>query len=62
MFDDVAHSVKQFPIVNRVNIFQGKRYNNQERPNIFHGKVLATCVAILVAQPNSIRSINEILD
>ena len=36
-------------------------YNNQERPNISHGKVLATCVAILGAQPNTIRSINGML-
>ena len=36
-------------------------YNNQERPNISHGKVLETCVAILGAQPNIIRSINEMM-
>ena len=53
--------VKQFPTVNRVNMFRGKRYNNQERPNILHGKVLETCVAILGAQPNTIRLINEML-
>ena len=53
--------VKPFPTVNRVNIFRGGRYNNQERPNILHGKVLATCVAILGAQPNTIRLINEML-
>ena len=53
--------VKQFPTVNRVNTFRGKRYNNQERPNILHIKVLATCVAILGAQPNTIRLINEML-
>ena len=41
--------VKQFPTVNRINMFRGKRYNNQERPHILHGKVLATCVAILGA-------------
>ena len=39
--------VKQFTTMNRVNMFQGERYNNQERPNISHGKLLATCVAIL---------------
>ena len=42
-------------------MFQGERYNNQERPNISHGKVLATCVAILGAQPNTIQLINEML-
>ena len=46
--------VKQFPTVNRVNMFWGERYNNQERPNISHGKVLATCMAILGAQTNTI--------
>ena len=54
--------VKSFPAVNRVNMFWGERYNNQERPNIFYGKVLETCVAIFLgAQPNTIRSINEML-
>ena len=52
---------KQFPTVNRVNMFSSKRYNNQERPNTSNGKVLATCVAILDEQPNIIRSINEML-
>ena len=42
-------------------MFRGKRYNNQERPNISHCKLLATCVAILVRQPNTIRLINEML-
>ena len=42
-------------------MFQGERYNNQERPNTLHSKVLATCVAILGAQPNTIRSINEMM-
>ena len=42
-------------------MFQGKRYNNQECPNISHGKVLATCVAILGAQPKTIRLINEMI-
>ena len=42
-------------------MFPGERYNNQERPNISHGKVLATCVSILGAQPKTIRFINEIL-
>ena len=42
-------------------MFRVKRYNNQERPNISHGKVWATCVAILGAQPNTIRLINEML-
>ena len=51
--------VKQFTTVNRVNMFRGERYNNQERPNISHGKVLATCVSILGAQPNTIQLINE---
>ena len=53
--------VKQFTDVTIINIFWGESYNNQKRPNISHGKVLATCVAILDAQPNTIRSINEIL-
>ena len=53
--------VKQFPTVNIINMFRGKRYNNQERPNIPHSKVLAMCVAILGTQTNNIRSINEIL-
>ena len=52
---------KQFPTVNRVNMFRGNRYNNQERPSISHGKVLATCVAILGVHKNTIRLINEIL-
>ena len=51
--------VKQFTTVNRVHMFWGKGYNNQERPNISHGKLLATCVAILGAQPNTIQLINE---
>ena len=42
-------------------MFRGKRYNNQERPNILHGKILATCVAILGAQTNTIQLINEML-
>ena len=54
-------SVKQFTAVNRINIFWGEGNNNQERPNISHGKVLATCVAILGAHPNIINSINKIL-
>ena len=54
-------SIKQFLAVNIINMFLGERYNNQERPNILHGKVLATCVAILGEQPNIIRSINEML-
>ena len=53
--------VKQFPAVNRLNMFWGESNNNQERPNILHSKILATCIAILGAQPNNIRSINEIL-
>ena len=53
--------VKQFPTANRVNMYQGEGYNNQERQNILHGKVLATCVAILGAHPNTIRLINEML-
>ena len=53
--------VKQFPAVKRVNMFRGERYNNQGRPNILHGKVLAMYVAILGAQPNTIRLINEML-
>ena len=53
--------VKQFLTVNRVNMFWGERYNNQERPNISHGKVLETCVDILGAQPNTILLINKIL-
>ena len=39
----------------------GKRYNNQERPNISHGKVLARCVAILGAQLKTIRLLNYML-
>ena len=50
--------VKQFPSIIRINMFRGERYTNQERPNILHGKVLETCVAIAGAQPNTIRSIN----
>ena len=42
-------------------MFRWKRYINQDRPNILHSKVLATCIAILGAHPNTIRSINEIL-
>ena len=42
-------------------MFRGERYNNQERPNISHGKVLAMCVAILSAQQNTILIIDEIL-
>ena len=42
-------------------MFWGKSYNNQERPNISHDKLLAMCVAILGAQPNTIRLINEML-
>ena len=53
--------VKQFPTVNRGNMFRGKRYNNQERPNILHGKVLETCIDILGAHPNTIQLINEML-
>ena len=58
---DPIVTVKQFTTVNRVNMFRGKRYNNQERPNISHGKVLETCIAILGAHPNTIRLINEML-
>ena len=54
-------SVKEFLAMYRTNMFWGERYNNQERPNISHGKVLAACVAILGAQPNTIRLINDIL-
>ena len=50
----LLHNVKQFTTVNRVNRFQGERYNKQEYPNILHGEVLSTCVAILGAQPNTI--------
>ena len=42
-------------------MFWGGRYNNQERPNISHAKVLATYVDILGAQSNTIRLINEML-
>ena len=42
-------------------MFWGERYNNQERLNISHVKVLATCVVILGEQPNTISSINEML-
>ena len=42
-------------------MFRGEMYNNQERLNISHGKVLETCVSILGEQPNTIRSINEML-
>ena len=51
--------VKQFPTVNGVTIVWGERYNNQERSNISHVKVLEMCVAILGAQPNTVRLINE---
>ena len=54
-------AVKKFTAVNRVNMFQGERYNNQELTNISHGKVLATCVSILGAQPNTVRLINGML-
>ena len=50
--------IQQFTTLNRTNMFQGKIYNNQDRPNISHGKLLATCVAILGEQPNTIRSMN----
>ena len=56
-----TYIVKQFTTVNIVNIFRKESYNNQERPNISHGKVLATCVAILGEQTNTIRLINEML-
>ena len=52
---------KQFPAVNKINMFRGKRYNNQERPNISRSKVLETCIAILGAHPYTVRSINDIL-
>ena len=42
-------------------MFRGGKYNNHERPNISHGKVLATYVAILGAHSNTIRLINEML-
>ena len=42
-------------------MFWGETYNIQERPNIFHGKVLTTCIAILGAKPNNINSIIEML-
>ena len=42
-------------------MFWGERYNTQERPNISHGKVLETCVAILGAQPKTIQLINDML-
>ena len=54
-------TVKKFPTVNRVNMFWGERYNNQERPNISQGKVLTTCIAILGAQLNTIQLINDML-
>ena len=40
---------------------QVKSYNNQEPPNISHGKVLAMCVAILGAQTNNIQLLNDML-
>ena len=52
---DVKVPIKQFPTVNRENMFRGKRYNNQELPNILHGKVLETYISILVAQINTIQ-------
>ena len=42
-------------------MFRGERYNNQKCQNISQGKVLATCVAVLGVQPNTIRSINEMI-
>ena len=42
-------------------MFRGERYNNQERLNISHGKLLATCVAILGTQPKTIQLLNEML-
>ena len=53
--------VKQFNTVYRTNMFWGKRYNNKKRPNISHGKVLATYVDILGAHPNTIQLINDML-
>ena len=59
--------VKQFPTVNRINMFWGERwyhnperggYNNQERSNILRGKLLATCVAILGVHPFTVHLIN----
>ena len=56
-----VYTVKQFPTANRVSMFRGERYNNQERPNISHGKVLETCVAILGAHLNTTRLINDMI-
>ena len=42
-------------------MFQGERYDNHEHTNISHGKVLATCVAILGAHPNTLGAINDML-
>ena len=42
-------------------MFQGESYNNQERPNMSHSKVLAMYIAILCAQPNTIQLINEMV-
>ena len=53
--------VIEFLVVNRINMFRGGRYDNQEHPNILHGTVLATCVVILGTQPKTIRLINEML-
>ena len=39
-------------------MFRGERYNNQERSNILQGKILARCVAVLGAHPNTIGLIN----
>ena len=42
-------------------MFWGEQYNNQERLNISHVKVLEMCVAILGAQTKIVRLINEML-
>ena len=53
--------VKQLPTVNKVSIFWGERYNNKECLNTLHGKLSATCIAILGAQLNTIQLINDML-
>ena len=42
-------------------MFWRERYNNQDSSNISQGKVLAMCVDVLVAQPKTIRLMNDML-
>ena len=42
-------------------MFRGGSYNNQEHPNISHGKVLAKCLSVLGEQPKTIPLMNDML-